>query len=109
MTTPVSATWNCSTTTAAWPRGVFTLGQNLHAIRVLEQFVERLDSHLTGQPVLEADQEVVSKLQGATGAGAGRVPDLRQGAAHPAVDLTLFRLWRFAHLPTVASWPWASC
>ncbi|MCL6483271.1 MAG: ABC transporter, partial [Janthinobacterium lividum] len=36
----------------------FTLGQNLHAIRVLEQFVERLDSHLTGQPVLQAEQEV---------------------------------------------------
>ena len=36
----------------------FTLGQNLHAIRVLEQFVERLDSHLTGQPVLVAEQEV---------------------------------------------------
>src|SRR5471032_1960483 len=27
------------------------------------------------------------QLQGAFGAGPGRMPDLRQGAAHPAIDL----------------------
>src|SRR5450830_400392 len=65
---------------AAWR---FTLGQNLHAIRVLEQFVERLDSHLTGQPVLEAEQE--------------ECPICAKVLYTPPSTWTLFRLWRFAH------------
>ncbi len=79
---------------AAWR---FTLGQNLHAIRVLEQFVERLDSHLTGQPVLEAEQEVCPSCKAPLEPEQEECPICAKVLHTPPSTWTLFRLWRFAH------------
>ena len=75
----------------------FTLGQNLHAIRVLEQFVERLDSHLTGQPVLEAEQEVCPSCKAPLAPEQEECPICAKVLHTPPSTWTLFRLWRFAH------------
>ncbi|WP_217907229.1 ABC transporter ATP-binding protein [Janthinobacterium sp. PC23-8] len=79
---------------AAWR---FTLGQNLHAIRVLEQFVERLDSHLTGQPVLPAEQEVCPSCKAPLEPDQEECPICAKVLHTPPSTWTLFRLWRFAH------------
>lgn len=79
---------------AAWR---FTLGQNLHAIRVLEQFVERLDSHLTGQPVLAAEQEVCPSCKAPLAPDQEECPICAKVLHTPPSTWTLFRLWRFAH------------
>ena len=79
---------------AAWR---FTLGQNLHAIRVLEQFVERLDSHLTGQPVLAAEQEVCPSCKAPLEPDQEECPICAKVLHTPPSTWTLFRLWRFAH------------
>ena len=79
---------------AAWR---FTWGQNLHAIRVLEQFVERLDSHLTGQPVLEAEQEVCPSCKAPLEPEQEECPICAKVLYTPPSTWTLFRLWRFAH------------
>ncbi|WP_426055560.1 ABC transporter ATP-binding protein [Janthinobacterium sp. PSPC2-1] len=79
---------------AAWR---FTLGQNLHAIRVLEQFVERLDSHLTGQPVLQAEQEVCPSCKAPLAPEQEECPICAKVLYTPPSTWTLFRLWRFAH------------
>jgi ATP-binding cassette subfamily B protein len=73
------------------------LGQNLHAIRVLEQFVERLDSHLTGQPVLEAEQEVCPSCKAPLEPEQEECPICAKVLHTPPSTWTLFRLWRFAH------------
>lgn len=75
----------------------FTLGQNLHAIRVLEQFVERLDSHLTGQPVLAAEQEVCPSCKAPLEPEQEECPICAKVLYTPPSTWTLFRLWRFAH------------
>ncbi|MGK5078332.1 ABC transporter ATP-binding protein [Janthinobacterium sp. HLX7-2] len=75
----------------------FTLGQNLHAIRVLEQFIERLDSHLTGQPVLEAEQEVCPSCKAPLEPEQEECPICAKVLYTPPSTWTLFRLWRFAH------------
>ena len=75
----------------------FTLGQNLHAIRVLEQFVERLDSHLTGQPILQAEQEVCPSCKAPLEADQEECPVCAKVLHTPPSTWTLFRLWRFAH------------
>ena len=75
----------------------FTLGQNLHAIRVLEQFVERLDSHLTGQPVLAAEQEVCPSCKAPLEPEQEECPICAKVLHTPPSTWTLFRLWRFAH------------
>ncbi|MGK5019179.1 MULTISPECIES: ABC transporter ATP-binding protein [unclassified Janthinobacterium] len=75
----------------------FTLGQNLHAIRVLEQFVERLDSHLTGQPVLQAEQEVCPSCKAPLEPEQEECPICAKVLYTPPSTWTLFRLWRFAH------------
>ncbi|MGK5024185.1 ABC transporter ATP-binding protein [Janthinobacterium sp. RB2R34] len=75
----------------------FTLGQNLHAMRVLEQFVERLDSHLTGQPVLAAEQEVCPSCKAPLEPDQEECPVCAKVLHTPPSTWTLFRLWRFAH------------
>ena len=75
----------------------FTLGQNLHAIRVLEQFVERLDSHLTGQPIVQAEQEVCPSCKAPLEPDQEECPICAKVLHTPPSTWTLFRLWRFAH------------
>ncbi|MFZ4878277.1 ABC transporter ATP-binding protein [Janthinobacterium sp. Mn2066] len=75
----------------------FTLGQNLHAIRVLEQFVERLDSHLTGLPVVVAEQEVCPSCKAPLEPDQEECPICAKVLHTPPSTWTLLRLWRFAH------------
>jgi hypothetical protein len=60
----------------------FTLGQNLHAMRLVEQFHAQLESHVSGKPLVQALHNMLPQLQGAAGAGPGRMPHLCQGPAH---------------------------
>ena len=61
----------------------FTLGQNLLAIRVLDQFKEQLESHITGcKAILEPEQD--------------ECPVCTKVIYTPPSTWTLFRLWRFA-------------
>ncbi|MEG2032359.1 MAG: ABC transporter ATP-binding protein, partial [Janthinobacterium sp.] len=64
---------------------------------VLEQFVERLDSHLTGQPVLEAEQEVCPSCKAPLAPEQEECPICAKVLHTPPSTWTLFRLWRFAH------------
>ncbi|WP_081905463.1 cyanophycin metabolism-associated ABC transporter [Janthinobacterium agaricidamnosum] len=75
----------------------FTLGQNLHAIRVLEQFQERLTSHLTGKPVFVAEQEVCPSCKAPLAPDQEECPICTKVLHTPPSTWTLFRLWRFAH------------
>ncbi len=75
----------------------FTLGQNLHAIRVLEQFQERLTSHLTGKPVFVAEQEVCPSCKAPLEPDQEECPICTKVLHTPPSTWTLFRLWRFAH------------
>ena len=64
---------------------------------MLEQFVERLDSHLTGQPVLEAEQEVCPSCKAPLEPEQEECPICAKVLHTPPSTWTLFRLWRFAH------------
>jgi ATP-binding cassette subfamily B protein len=78
---------------AAWR---FTLGQNLQAIRVLDQFREQADSHVSGQPLQALEQNICPSCK------APLEPDQEECAIcakvlyTPPSTWTLFRLWRFA-------------
>jgi ATP-binding cassette subfamily B protein len=78
---------------AAWR---FTLGQNLHAIRVLDQFREQLESHLSGQPVRAAEQHVCPSCKAPLEPDEEECPICTKVIHTPPSTWTLFRLWRFA-------------
>jgi ATP-binding cassette subfamily B protein len=78
---------------AAWR---FTLGQNLHAIRVLDHFRERLASHLSGQPVQVAEQNVCPSCKAPLEPEQEECPICTKVLYTPPSTWTLFRLWRFA-------------
>ncbi|MDC8759159.1 ABC transporter ATP-binding protein [Janthinobacterium fluminis] len=78
---------------AAWR---FTLGQNLHALRLIEQFRERLDSHVSGLPVQAAEQNVCPSCKAPLEPDQDECPICTKVLHTPPSTLTLFRLWRFA-------------
>ncbi|MGZ9046051.1 MAG: cyanophycin metabolism-associated ABC transporter [Telluria sp.] len=78
---------------AAWR---FTLGQNLQAIRVLDSFREQLDSHLTGQPVKVAEQNVCPSCKAPLAPDEEECPICTKVLHTPPSTWTLLRLWRFA-------------
>ncbi|MEO7495918.1 MAG: ABC transporter transmembrane domain-containing protein, partial [Massilia sp.] len=78
---------------AAWR---FTLGQNLHAIRVLDQFREQLASHLSGRPVQVAEQEVCPSCKAPLEPEQEECPICTKVLYTPPSTWTLLRLWRFA-------------
>jgi len=78
---------------AAWR---FTLGQNLHAIRVLDAFREQLESHLSGRPVHVAEQNVCPSCKAPLAPDQDECPICTKVLYTPPSTWTLFRLWRFA-------------
>jgi len=78
---------------AAWR---FTLGQNLHAIRLLDQFREQLGSHLSGQPVQVPEQEICPSCKAPLEPEQEECPICAKVLYTPPSTWTLFRLWRFA-------------
>lgn len=75
----------------------FTLGQNLHAIRLLDHFNEQLQSHLTGQPVVRAEQNICPSCKAILEPDQEECPVCTKVIYTPPSTWTLFRLWRFAH------------
>ncbi|RJG11535.1 cyanophycin metabolism-associated ABC transporter [Massilia cavernae] len=78
---------------AAWR---FTLGQNLHAIRVLDSFREQLDSTLTGLPVKAAEQNICPSCKAPLAPDEEECPICTKVLHTPPSTWTLLRLWRFA-------------
>ncbi|CAN5846191.1 ABC transporter ATP-binding protein [soil metagenome] len=75
----------------------FTLGQNLLAIRLLDQFKEQLESHLTGKPVVHAELNVCPSCKAPLEPDQDECPICTKVIYTPPSTWTLFRLWRFAH------------
>lgn len=78
---------------AAWR---FTLGQNLHAIRLIDHFNEQLHSHVTGEPVVRAEQNICPSCKAVLGPEEEECPVCTKVIYTPPSTWTLFRLWRFA-------------
>ncbi|HJV00407.1 MAG TPA: ABC transporter ATP-binding protein, partial [Burkholderiaceae bacterium] len=77
---------------AAWR---FTLGQNLHAIRLVEQFEALLQSKVTGQPVVRDEQHVCPSCKAPLEPDQEECPICTKVVYTPPSTWTLFRLWRF--------------
>lgn len=75
----------------------FTLGQNLHAIRLLDHFNEQLQSVLTGQPVIRAEQNICPSCKAVLEPDQEECPVCTKVVYTPPSTWTLLRLWRFAH------------
>jgi ATP-binding cassette subfamily B protein len=78
---------------AAWH---FTLGMNLLAMRVIDQFQLRLQSHLDGLEVESEDQTVCPSCQAPLEPDQDVCPVCTKVIHTPPSTWTLFRLWRFA-------------
>jgi ATP-binding cassette, subfamily B, bacterial len=79
---------------AAWR---FTLGQNLYAIRLTEQFEPLLESALTGQPVARPEEHACPTCKAPLEPDQDECPICTKVVHTPPSTWTLFRLWRFAH------------
>jgi ATP-binding cassette subfamily B protein len=74
----------------------FTLGQNLHAIRMVDQFQTQLQSHLTGKPLVQALRNVCPSCKAPLEPDQEECPICTKVVHTPPSTWTLFRLWRFA-------------
>ncbi len=74
----------------------FTLGQNLHAMRLLEQFEQQCTSHLTGQAPLLDEQNLCPSCKAPLEPEQDECPVCTKIIHTPPSTSTLFRLWRFA-------------
>jgi ATP-binding cassette subfamily B protein len=74
----------------------FTLGQNLAAIRLVEQFEAHRDSHASGQPVVRDDNNVCPSCKAPLEPDQEECPICTKVVYTPPSTWTLFRLWRFA-------------
>jgi len=74
----------------------FTLGQNLQAIRVYDQFRLQLDSHLTGRPVVQPPAHICPSCKAPLAPDEDECPICTKVIHTPPSTWTLFRLWRFA-------------
>jgi ATP-binding cassette subfamily B protein len=74
----------------------FTLGQNLQAIRLVEQFDAHRDSHATGVPVLREEKNVCPSCKAPLEPEQEECPICTKVVYTPPSTWTLFRLWRFA-------------
>ncbi|MES2075168.1 MAG: ABC transporter ATP-binding protein [Pseudomonadota bacterium] len=73
----------------------FTLGQNLHAIRLVEQFAARLHSRVTGEPLALDDKNVCPSCKAPLEPEQEECPICTKVVYTPPSTWTLFRLWRF--------------
>jgi ATP-binding cassette subfamily B protein len=78
---------------AAWQ---FTLGQNLYAIRLAEQFQARRDSHLSGEPLVREERNSCPSCKAPLEPEQDECPICTKVVYTPPSTWTLFRLWRFA-------------
>ena len=74
----------------------FTLGQNLQAIRVVDQFQARLRSHLSGHPMVQALKDVCPNCKAPLEPDQEECPVCTKVVHTPPSTWTLLRLWRFA-------------
>jgi ATP-binding cassette subfamily B protein len=74
----------------------FTLGRNLHAIRLLEQFQVHLQSHLSGLPPVLPEGDHCPICKAPLAPDQDDCPICTQVIHTPPSTWTLFRLWRFA-------------
>jgi ATP-binding cassette subfamily B protein len=74
----------------------FTLGQNLQAIRLFDQFNSQLQSHLSGRPALQQDKQFCPNCKAPLEPGQEDCPICAKVIHTPPSKWTLFRLWRFA-------------
>nr|WP_314540304.1 ABC transporter ATP-binding protein [uncultured Massilia sp.] len=74
----------------------FTLGQNLQAIRVLDQFRDQLESHRTGIAVQPPEQHTCPSCKAPLDPDQEDCPICTKVLHTPPSTWTLFRLWRFA-------------
>jgi ATP-binding cassette subfamily B protein len=74
----------------------FTLGHNLLAIRLLDQYQQQRESHATGQPVLREEQDVCPNCKAPLEPDQDECPICTKVIHTPPSTWTLFRLWRFA-------------
>ncbi|HTD03920.1 ABC transporter ATP-binding protein [Undibacterium sp.] len=74
----------------------FTLGQNLLMIRLLDQFKEQLQSHVSGLPVQQAEQNICPSCKAVLEPDQEECPVCTKVIYTPPSTWTLFRLWRFA-------------
>ena len=74
----------------------FTLGQNLHAIRLVEHFQAQLKSHLTGKPLAKKPSNVCPSCKAPLEPEQEECPICTKVVHTPPSTWTLLRLWRFA-------------
>ena len=74
----------------------FTLGQNLLATRLIDQFGLQLAGHVSGQPVARDEQNVCPSCKAPLAPGQDECPICIKVIHTPPSTWTLFRLWRFA-------------
>jgi len=74
----------------------FTLGRNLHAIRLLDQFQLQLQSHVTGQPVALPEGRRCPSCKAPLEPDQDECPICTKVIHTPPSTWTLLRLWRFA-------------
>lgn len=78
---------------AAWR---FTLGQNLLAIRLSENFARLLDAAVYGKPLQQVEQNSCPTCKAPLEADQEECPVCTKVVHTPPSTWTLFRLWRFA-------------
>ena len=74
----------------------FTLGQNLQAIRLVEQFRLYLKRQVTGQPMVEPEGHYCPSCKAPLAPDQEECPICTRAVQPPPSTRTLLRLWRFA-------------
>jgi ATP-binding cassette subfamily B protein len=74
----------------------FTLGQNLLAIRWVDQFQAQLESTVSGRPLVQALKNVCPSCKAPLEPDQEECPICTKVVHTPPSTWTLFRLWRFA-------------
>lgn len=74
----------------------FTLGQNLQAIRLVDQFQAQLESTVSGRPLAQALTNVCPSCKAPLEPDQEECPVCTKVVHTPPSTWTLFRLWRFA-------------
>ncbi len=74
----------------------FTLGQNLHAIRLVDQFHAQMDNQVHGKPLVQALHNVCPSCKAPLDPDQEDCPICTKVVHTPPSTWTLFRLWRFA-------------
>ena len=74
----------------------FTLGQNLQAIRLVDQFRAQLEGHLTSQTIAAPAHDLCPSCKALLEPGQEECPVCAKVVHTPPSTWTLLRLWRFA-------------